>query len=72
MVNSVEDENKIIVTTEKDAVRFRDLAYLPENIKNIMYYLPVRVTFLNNKERITFNKKIVEHVRNYKTNSRLS
>lgn len=72
MADMIEDENKIIVTTEKDAVRFRALSYLPEKIKNIMYYLPVRVTFLNNKERLSFNKKIVDHVRNYKTNSRLS
>ncbi|MDD4777733.1 MAG: tetraacyldisaccharide 4'-kinase [Fermentimonas sp.] len=69
MVDTVEDENKIIVTTEKDAVRFRGLLYLPDKIKYMMYYLPVRVTFLNNKERFSFNKKIVEHVRNYKTNS---
>lgn len=72
MADMIEDENKIIVTTEKDAVRFRALSYLPEKIKNIMYYLPVRVTFLNNKERLSFNKKIVDHVRNYKANSRLS
>ncbi|MDD4009734.1 MAG: tetraacyldisaccharide 4'-kinase [Fermentimonas sp.] len=72
MADMIEDENKIIVTTEKDAVRFRALSYLPDKIKNIMYYLPVRVTFLNNKERLSFNKKIVDHVRNYKTNSRLS
>jgi tetraacyldisaccharide 4'-kinase len=72
MADMIEDENKIIVTTEKDAVRFRALSYLPDKIKNIMYYLPVRVTFLNNKERLSFNKKIVDHVRNYKANSRLS
>ncbi len=71
MVDSINDENKIIVTTEKDAVRFRALSYLPEKIKKTMYYLPVRVVFLNNKERLSFNKKIIDHVRNYKTNSRL-
>lgn len=69
MIDSIDDENKIIITTEKDSVRFRSLTYLPEKIKNIIYYLPVRVTFLNNNERITFNKKIIEHVRNYKANS---
>jgi tetraacyldisaccharide 4'-kinase len=69
MIDSIDDDNKIIVTTEKDAVRFRALPDLTNKIKNMMYYLPVRVTFLNNKERFSFNKKIVEHVRNYKTNS---
>lgn len=72
MIDETEDDNKIIVTTEKDSVRFRALSYLPEEIKKIMYYLPVKVTFLNNKDRFKFNKKIVEHVRNYKANSRLS
>ncbi len=72
MIESIEGENKIIVTTEKDSVRFRSISYLPESVKNILHYIPVRVTFLNNKEKLSFNKKIIEHVRNYKANSRLS
>ena len=69
MVKSVEDDNKVIVTTEKDAVRLRALKYLPEDLKKILYYIPVKITFLNNKERHSFNNKILEHVRNHKTNS---
>ena len=71
MVKSVEDENKVVLTTEKDAVRFRGLKNMPEELKNILYYIPVRITFVNNKERHSFNKKVLEHVRNYQTNSRL-
>src|SRR5690554_1551470 len=69
MVDEIDDDNKIIITTEKDAMRFRALEYIPEEIKKILYYIPVRVTFLNNTDKFSFNKKIVEHVRNYKTNS---
>ena len=69
MVDEVNEENKLILTTEKDAVRFRSLNYLSEDIKRKMYYIPVKVTFLNSQEQYSFNKKIVEHVRNNKTNS---
>ena len=69
MIDEVNEENKVILTTEKDAVRFRSLNYLSEEIKKKMYYIPVKVTFLNSQEKFSFNKKIVEHVRNNKTNS---
>lgn len=69
MVDEVNEENKVILTTEKDAVRFGSLNYLSEGIKRKMYYIPVKVTFLNSQEKFSFNKKIVEHVRNNKTNS---
>ncbi len=72
MVASVEDDNKIIITTEKDAVRFRSLSYLPKEMKEILYFIPVRITFMDNKEKLSFNRKIVEHVKNYQRNSRLS
>jgi tetraacyldisaccharide 4'-kinase len=69
MVEKINEENKIIITTEKDAIRFRSLNYLSEEIKRIIYYIPVKITFLNNQEKFSFNKKIVEHVRNNKANS---
>ncbi|HBG56745.1 MAG TPA: tetraacyldisaccharide 4'-kinase, partial [Porphyromonadaceae bacterium] len=72
MIYSVEDDNKIILTTEKDAVRFRALPFLDDEIKKMLYYIPVRVTFVDDAERDSFNHKILEHVRNYQRNSRLS
>ena len=71
-VETVDDDNKIILTTEKDAVRLRALPYLDEEMKKILYYIPVRVTFINEKEQEQFNNNILEHVRDYQTNSRLS
>ena len=69
MVDEVDEENKFILTTEKDAVRLRSLNYLSEEMKRMLYYIPVEVTFLINQEQYSFNNKIVEHVRNNKANS---
>lgn len=71
LVNTVDDNNKIILTTEKDAVRLRTLPYLDQEMKKLLYYIPVRVTFIDENEQEQFNNNILEHVRNYQTNSRL-
>lgn len=71
-LDEIDDDDKIIVTTEKDAVRFRELTFLDEDLKQRMYYIPIEVIFLDKSEKESFNKKINNHVRNYQTNSRLS
>ncbi|MDO5522566.1 MAG: tetraacyldisaccharide 4'-kinase [Bacteroidia bacterium] len=68
----VDDDDKIIITTEKDAMRFRDLPFLNEEFKKNLYYIPVEVLFLEKKDKESFNKKINKHVRSYQANSRLS
>lgn len=41
----------IILTTEKDALRLSSLLnILPESVQEDLYYLPIRITILNNKE----------------------
>ena len=72
MVQSVDDDDKIILTTEKDAVRFRTLSSLDEELKKRLYFIPIRVTFIDEKEKESFNHKIIKHVREYPTNSSLS
>lgn len=67
-----DDDNKIILTTEKDAVRFKTLPYIDEEMKKRLYYIPVRISFIEEEQEKQFNQKILEHVRNYQTNSRLS
>lgn len=67
-----DEEDKIIVTTEKDAVRLRSLPFLEEQFRKRLYYIPVKVMFLDKKEKESFNKKINKHVRSYQANSRLS
>ena len=63
-------ENKIIITTEKDSMRFKDFEDLPDEIKEVMYYLPVKVSFLE-KEKQSFNKKILNYVGENKSNREL-
>ncbi|MFW5831839.1 MAG: hypothetical protein ACOCVA_06285, partial [Prolixibacteraceae bacterium] len=61
-------ENKLIITTEKDAVRFRDMEeHLDEQFKQVLYYLPVKVRFLD-EEGKAFNKKILNYVGENKSN----
>jgi len=65
---SVPGKNKIIITTEKDAVRLRKFETLPEEIKENMFFIPIRISFLNNEEE-NFNKQILNYVRSNKRNS---
>ncbi|MDD3787876.1 MAG: tetraacyldisaccharide 4'-kinase [Petrimonas sp.] len=69
---AIEDDDKIIVTTEKDAVRLRAYAKLDQELKSLLYYVPIQVKFMEKSKKESFNKKINHHVRNYKTNQRLS
>lgn len=64
-------DDKIVVTTEKDAVRLQSLPYLSDELKEKFFYLPINVSFLEETENESFNKKIINHVRNYQKNSRL-
>lgn len=45
--NSMKGENRIIITTEKDAVRLACNPYFPHELKAVTFYLPVEVEFLN-------------------------
>jgi tetraacyldisaccharide 4'-kinase len=62
---SMPSKNKLIITTEKDAMRLVQFEGLEEDVKNAMYYLPVSIEFLNNDEK-EFNHYITSYVRNNK------
>ncbi len=64
-------DDKIVITTEKDAVRLQTLSYISDDLKENLYYLPIKVSFLEDIETESFNNKIINHVRNYQENSRL-
>jgi tetraacyldisaccharide 4'-kinase len=59
---------KIIITTEKDAVRLHSIKGLSEEVKRNIYILPVRIKFLRNQQDI-FNEKIIRYVRKNSRNS---
>lgn len=43
--NEMDGERKLLITTEKDAVRMLNNPYFPEQLKECTYYLPVKVRF---------------------------
>jgi tetraacyldisaccharide 4'-kinase len=47
---AINDKNKAIICTEKDAVRFKTGSFVKEISKLPMYSLPIEVSFLNNDE----------------------
>jgi tetraacyldisaccharide 4'-kinase len=59
------NENKLIVTTEKDAMRLQQYPDLDEEIKAAMYYIPVMIEFFENEGK-DFNNYITNYVRNNK------
>ncbi len=64
-------EPRIIITTEKDAVRLRETDGLYEKTKKNMYELPIKVSFMLEQEDI-FNEKIISYVRKNSRNSILA
>ena len=60
-------EDAIIITTEKDAMRFQALQP-PEIIRRSLYMVKIKVSFLNN-DNINFNKYILSYVRSNKRDS---
>ena len=68
--DSLPNGRKIIITTEKDMVRFRNLGNIPETIRKSMYYIPLKISFLNNAGK-EFDQKILKYVRENKSNFNL-
>jgi tetraacyldisaccharide 4'-kinase len=66
--NKLDKENRVIITTEKDAIRLRDAMHLDEELKRAFYYIPIKVRFLNNRTD-DFNKEIIDYVRKNKKHS---
>ncbi len=67
---SIDSENKIILTTEKDAMRLKDREDLTDEFKAALYYLPIKVKFLDDEGK-SFNKKIFNYVGENKSNREL-
>ena len=52
---------KLIVTTEKDATRLKDLNGLSEEVRKSLYALPVEIEILQNQQE-SFNENITGYV----------
>ena len=70
-IESAGDDDHLVFTTEKDAVRLRMLSGLPAGFMLKTWYIPVEVEFLNNDGE-EFKNHIINYVRANKGNSRLS
>jgi tetraacyldisaccharide 4'-kinase len=68
--NQIKTPEKMILVTEKDAVRLQQSPDLSEVLKKSIFYLPIEIKFLENK-RNEFNEKIYDYVRSNKRNSKL-
>jgi len=62
----IENPNKIIVTTLKDAVRLKDNSIFAELSNLPIYYQAIEVGFLNEDDKKEFNDLILKYVRNAK------
>jgi tetraacyldisaccharide 4'-kinase len=59
--NSIKNKKKIIITTEKDAVKIRELAISDTIIEKNMFYLPIEVFFIDENQE--FKNQIIEYVK---------
>ena len=57
---NLQGEHKIIVTTEKDAVRLMHNPYFPQNLKPFIFYLPITVKMV----RVMEDKDFIEELKN--------
>ncbi len=69
--DQLKSANKLIITTEKDAMRLMDRTDIPDAIKPCIFYQPIEVVF-NQDEEESFKHKIYNHVDKIKRNSSLA
>lgn len=62
---------KIIITTEKDATRLKQLDGLSQEVKEALYTLPIEVKILQNKQKV-FNENIIGYVHKNSRNSNMA
>ncbi|MEA3317629.1 MAG: tetraacyldisaccharide 4'-kinase [Bacteroidota bacterium] len=68
--NKIQSNNKIILTTEKDAMRLQNFSNIADVLKQNLYYLPIKVIFLDDNKQ-DFNKQIIDYVRKNKENGNI-
>ena len=63
--NNLQGEKKLIIVTEKDAMRLTDHTNLSESLKENLYYIPIEIFFIKDREAL-FEKKVIDHINNLK------
>lgn len=67
---SIDSVNKMIITTEKDAMRLKKFVNIAGELKSVFLYIPVEVLFLNSEVEL-FNNQILNYVTKIKRNNLL-
>jgi len=62
--NKIQNDKKIVITTEKDAMRLRELGNFDSFSNLPIFYLPIEVEFLDS-EGDKFDKRIVDFIENF-------
>ncbi|MFN8256715.1 MAG: tetraacyldisaccharide 4'-kinase [Bacteroidales bacterium] len=57
----IKNDKRIIITTEKDAVKLREVKNMPKIIADSLFYIPIEVFFLENEQ--DFINKIISYVK---------
>jgi len=60
--NTLKSHEKILITTEKDAVRLKEFTNIEDSLKKAFYSIPVKVSFLKD-DNIEFENLILGYVR---------
>jgi len=68
--DKLQGENKLIITTEKDATRFYDMNINQKVIRKHLFYVPLRIKFMND-DKSMFDNQILNYVRKNKRTSNL-
>ena len=58
----------LVLTTEKDAMKLREME-VPETLKQNLYYVPIRVVFMDEGQEKEFNQIILNYVRSNQRNN---
>ena len=66
-LDSITGEKKMIITTEKDMIRLREISNLEAQFKEILFYLPIQIKFLEEQGTL-FDQKILNYVGENKSN----
>jgi len=62
---SMDGDRKLLMTTEKDSMRFQKIGILAQEIRQNMYYIPITVSFIDDKGKF-FKNQILQYVRTNK------
>lgn len=68
--DTIESAEKIMITTEKDMVRFKSVNEKPIGFIENLYYIPIEIKFLD-KTKDLFNKRVMNYVTENRSNSKL-